>query len=92
MRAGWPYKRGAAALGMSSDNSFSKGIEPALRKLALLMLLDPTATMADLTDAMRRLPSCDVLEARRRLERYADERIDLESAHRSNTVGRLTQG
>ena len=63
---------------LASQTRFTQAMNPALRKLALMMLLAPEATFADLTDAMRRLPSCDVLEARRRLERYEDERIELE--------------
>ena len=92
MRDGWDCDRGAAALGLSSRTRFSQAMNPALGKLALLMLLDPEATFADLTDAMRRLPNCDVLEARRRLAAYEDERIELEAAQRSNRVGRVTQG
>lgn len=92
MRSGWDCERGAAALGLSNKYRFSEALNPSLRKLALLMLLDPTATMADLTDAMKRLPSCDVMEARNRLDRYEDEAIELEAARRSNRVGRVTQG
>ena len=89
-------------MGLTSESKFSQALNPALRKLALLMHLDPTATLADLTDAMRRLPKCDIHEAKQRLRAYdvacvaealeREKRLGAAKHTNENSKGRLTDG
>jgi len=51
MRAGWSDKDAAVVLGIK-PTKVSQAMTPAIRKVALLALANPTATLRDVLDAM----------------------------------------
>lgn len=64
-------RRGAAALNYTSPTNFSKAINPALERIALLFKLDPQATMEDFMQALQEVPLCTQCEAQQRLRELA---------------------
>ncbi len=78
IRSGWTCERIAAALNYVSATSASKGLNPALEKIALLKLLDPISTDADLVDFMEHTPKLVLDAARRRLAVFDEREIEQE--------------